>query len=206
MKRLLLTLPFAFVLAGCHTTQVSTAPDGTARTNRVYDVAKTEAVKAIAQGTVTFAFTEALAQFTNDANQIALYARAAGGVFCEMKATAEFSPETLEAALFNLALPRIENDDTRRYLQHARNLILSGYKVAYAKRFTAELSPEQWPYVVAEIFCNSINESLINSGRPGIGGVTPGVLPSTVNDERAREAVRQALDAEPARKPDILKQ
>jgi len=149
------------VLTACTTTNPQTGA-------KVPDKAKTEEVKAVAQGVVTFAITESLSQFPKDADTIALYARAAGGVFCDMKATKQFSPETLEASLFALALPEIKDAETRKYITTARNAVVAAYKIAYAKRFNAELNVDEWPYAVADIFCAAIDQGLKDSGRTGI--------------------------------------
>ena len=182
----LICIAVSALLTACHTTDPSTG-------QRVPDKAKTEQVKALVQGVTEFAFTEALAQFPQDADQIALYARAAGGVFCEMYHSKQFSPEALEAALSALLLPKIENPDTLRYVQTARNAILTTYRMAYAKRFNAELNPDEWPAVVSEIFCASLNQGLINSGRPGVPNRYDSTLPPTA----PQAALRELLDKAP---------
>lgn len=109
-----------------------------------------------------------------------------------MQRTKEFSPETLESALAGLLLPKIENPDVVRYVQTARNALLATYKIAYAKRFNAELDPNEWPAVVADIFCNAIDTALRDSGRNGVR-LAAGVLPPTA-DDGSRLALRKALN------------
>ena len=47
---------------------------------------------------VTVALRRSLARFPKDSDAIAVYARAVGGIFCNMQQTHQFSPEALEAA------------------------------------------------------------------------------------------------------------
>ncbi len=175
MKHLITLIAAALLVCGftaCTTTKtvITANPDGTTTTTtqKVPDPAKTEQVKALAKGVVTSALTEAYRQFPKDADQIALYARAAGGVFCTMSATKEFSPEVLESAIANLVLPQIKNEDTLRYVQLARNALLTSYEIAYSQRFNAELKADDWPLAVCEIFCSAIDQSLKDAGRPGV--------------------------------------
>lgn len=170
---LLLISAISIASTGCFTTNQATG-------QREPDRARTEQVKAIATGAVTFGITEAFSQFPKDADKIELYARAAGGVFCEMQATHQFDPATLESGLYNLSLPHIEDEEVRRYLTTARNLIITTYQSVYAKRYRAELNPDEWPAVTAGIFCDAIDRGLKDSGRRGVKGVdVTGVLPAT---------------------------
>ena len=160
------------IVTGCTTTkrEVVTRPDGTLATNivKVPDKVKTEQVKDVSEAVVKVAMRRALQQFPNEAENIALYARAAGGVFCDMKATGKFSPETLEAGIYALVLPEITNKEALTYLQDARDLMLLTYRSFWRQRFEAELNPDKWPAVVAEIFCDSIDQGLKDSGRIGV--------------------------------------
>lgn len=167
-----LSAALMFSAVGCKTTshQVTTQPDGSSVTNVVKapDVAKTDQVKAIAKGVVSFGITESIYQFPQEAENIAKYARAAGAVFCEMKARGTFEPEFLEAALFNLIAPELTDPDLARYLRAARNLLLTSYEAAYAKRFQAELNPNDWNGAVVEVFCDAIDRGLKDAGQPGV--------------------------------------
>jgi hypothetical protein len=150
----------AFVFTGCKTTN----PDGT----KVPDKAKTEAVKAAAKGVVSFGIAESIAQFPNDAENIAKYSAAAGAVFCDMKARSAFSPEVLEAGLFALVAPEVKDEEALRYLRAARGMLLTAYEMAYAQKWKAELKPDEWEMAIAEIFCDAIDRGLKDAGKAGV--------------------------------------
>lgn len=163
-----LTLPVliccAAIIAACTTIQI--APDGTK--TKVPDVAKTEQVKAIAKGVVSFGIAESMYQFPKDASNIAFYARAAGLVFCDMKARGVLDPLALEDGLFNIAAPQLDDPELVHYLRSARGMLLAAYTAAYAKRWQAELDPDEWSGVVAEIFCDAIDRGLKDAGYAGV--------------------------------------
>ncbi len=166
--KLTLVMIVTLLCAGCTTTKVTTNPDGTTTTTRVPDPVKTEKVKAVAETVSTMALRRALARFPQDSDEIAKYARAVGAVFCTMQSTKQFSPEVLEAAVAQLTLPLIKDTDAQTYIADARDVMRLVYRQFWADRFSAELPPEQWPAVVADIFCNSIDQALRDSGRAGV--------------------------------------
>lgn len=155
----------AALFAGCTTTRIDPV---TGATNRVPDVARTEQVKAVAEQVSRSALRRAVKRFPAQADQITAYARGVGAVFCDMQATKQFSPETLLAGIETLAMPKIEDPDVQGYVQDARDVLVLAYRLAYADRFNAELDPNKWPAVVAEIFCTSIDQGLKDAGRPGV--------------------------------------
>ncbi len=148
------------LITGCTTT----GPNGT----KVPDVARTEKVKAVAESVSTLVLRRALQRFPTEADEIARYARAVGAVFCEMQATKKFNPESLEAGIAAITLPLITDETVAAYVADARDVLKLTYRVFYADRFDAELPPEKWPAVVADVFCNSIDRGLKDSGRPGV--------------------------------------
>ena len=165
MKLIFLALLSALILCGCKTT----TPQG----QRVPDKAGTAKVVAVAEGVSRIALVQALKRFPSQADQIALYARAVGGIFCDMQRTKKFSPESLVAALDALANTPLSEEwigdpAVREYVTDARDVLVTAYRIFYADRFSAELSPDEWPAAVAEIFCVSIDAGLKDSGREGV--------------------------------------
>jgi hypothetical protein len=164
-------------LTACTTTRQEPriGPDGS--TNfvpvKAPDPVKTERVKTVAETISTMALRRALDRFPKDAEEIAKYARAVGGVFCQMHATKKFSPDALETGIAELVLPELKDAETRGYVLDARDVLKATYRAFYADRFSAELPPDEWPAVVAEIFCKSIDQGLKDSGRPGVASRPP---------------------------------
>ncbi len=157
---------------GCKTTNPVTGV-------REFDPAKTEKVKAFSENISKIVLRRALTRFTNEAPTIELYTRALGGVFCEMQRTKQFSPESLEAGVEALVLPKLENPEALAYMHDARDIIFATYRTFYSDRFTAELGPEDWLTAVADIFCNSIDQGLRDLGKPGVkpGAAIPATAP-----------------------------
>ena len=176
MKKYLTSMAVAIMVAcglftmvtGCKTSQVTTGPDGVLVTNIVIDVARTEQVKDVAKTITGSAMRHVMQAFPKDGDEIAKYARAVGGVLCNIKATGQFDPVDLEAAVANLVLPQVTSPDALLWVQDARDSVLLIYKTFYRKRFTAELPSNEWPGAVAEVLCDSINTALKDSGRPGV--------------------------------------
>ncbi len=162
----------AGLTSGCTTTRTTTTtnPDGTTNTVvvKVPDPVKTEKVKAVAESVSTLVLRRALQRFPKEADEIARYARAVGAVFCEMQATKKFNPESLEAGIAAIALPLITDEKVAAYVADARDVLKVTYRVFYADRFDAELPADKWPAVIADIFCNSIDRGLKDSGRAGV--------------------------------------
>jgi len=172
IKLLLAAVLICGLLTACRTTTTTRVvnPDGS--TNVVVvktaDPAKTEKVKAVAEAVTTLALRRALERFPQDADAIALYARAVGTVFCDMQFTKRFDPETLEVGIAALLLPELRDPQVQGYVQDARDVLRVSYRIFWADRFNAELPADKWPAVVASIFCDSIDTALVDSGRPGI--------------------------------------
>ena len=164
-------------ITACTTTRQEprVGPDGSTNnvTVKVPDPVKTERVKTVAETISTMALRRALDRFKDDADEIAKYARAVGGVFCQMHATKRFSPDALETGIAELILPELKDPETRGYVLDARDVLKATYRAFYADRFSAELPPDEWPAVVAEIFCKSIDQGLKDSGRPGVASRPP---------------------------------
>jgi hypothetical protein len=169
-------LPFLAVCAlaftGCTTTrqEVRVLPDGSTTnvTVKVPDVATTAKVKSAADGLFSMGIRRSLARFPKEADTIAFYATAVGGVFCDMQARKQFDPSTLEAGIAALVLPHVEDPELKLWIADARDALRATYGILWADRFSAELPPDEWPAVVADIFCDSIDRGLKDSGRPGV--------------------------------------
>lgn len=148
-----------FVAATILVSSTTTTPTG----QKVYDPVKTEQVKAVATAVITSGVRRAIQHNADRAMDISRYFRAVGGIFCRMQETKQFEPSWLidEA---NKIVPLKQTD----YATDVMNAAVALYRINYAARFTAELSPEKWPANVAEVLCQSIDSGLKQAGQPGV--------------------------------------
>lgn len=184
---------------GCKTAQITAIvnPDGTTNylTVKTPDIAKTTQVKAAANTMTRIAFRRVLTTFPQEADTVELYARGAGEVLCQMHVTGRFDPLDLSAGLSDLVLPEIHNPQVKLLVQDARDMLIGLYTSFYNQRFAAELPSHEWPGAVAEVLCKSIDQALIDVGRAGVHNAPkPAPLPATADVEKARVALREALE------------
>lgn len=131
---------------------------------REYDPVKTESVKAALEVPVKGGIRRSILNSPQHSDEIANYFRSVGSVFCKMQTTAQFEPSTLIDELNKFKIPQLEN----QIVADVKDAMVAIYRILYAQRFTAELSPEKWPYHVADFFCKAINTALIDAGKPGV--------------------------------------
>ena len=82
-----------------------------------------------------------------------------------MSATSQFDPAYLIGAADQATLPFQANVPAEAI--DAKNGVIALYKIIYANRFNAELSPEKWPKNAADVICASIDQGLKDAGKPG---------------------------------------
>lgn len=100
----------------------------------------------------------------NDAEGIAYYFRSIRGVFCAMATNANFSAEHLIAEVDKLPSPLAP--DT--YFLDVKASIVTAYKLAYADRNRADVSPLEWLSKISETFCSSIWDGIQKGGKGNV--------------------------------------
>lgn len=147
-------------LTGCKTT--------TSGTNVVsaIDPVKLQQAKDAIVPAASSVLRRAILRSPEHAVEIATYARAVGSVFCRMNATKNFSPVYLideankaTAGLQSTAPPEIID---------AKNAAIALYKIFLGDQLMVALPDNQWQIAVCQLFCESIDLALKDSGQPGI--------------------------------------
>ncbi len=154
---------------GCMTTETVTwstndvthIVTGLTNTSSKLDPAKLSQVESALEPVVAGATRRVLKNSPQHSDEIALYLRSVGTVFCDMQASGRFEPAYLIDAVDKIATPQLEDD----YVIDIKNAAIAVYKIAWGDRFTAELPPDQWPAEVCKLICNSINTGLKDAGR-----------------------------------------
>lgn len=174
MKRLNVSAPCVFVLVlgllaaalpvvttGCKTI---TQP-GTTNTVTVIDPVKLQQIRDVVEPAASSVLRRAIANSPQHAEEIGMYARAIGTVFCQMDANDNFKPDYLiDAANKATSGLQVGVDQT---IIDAKNAVIAVYKIAYSDQLTWQLPTNVWPRAVAGTLCNSINQALVDSGQPG---------------------------------------
>lgn len=155
----------AVVIAVCATCIVGCVTAGK------YDPVKTEQVKAAIHPVAAGAVRRVIQKHPAKAAEIADYFRSVGNIFCAMEANTNFTVAYLTAEVDRLVTPAISDS----YVIDVKNALVALYRINYADRYRAELSPERWPVHVASVFCHAIDTGLKDAGQPGVG--QPAVVP-----------------------------
>lgn len=143
--------------AGCTTVDSS----GQAK----YDPIKTADVKAAIRPLIVLGADEAF-RAVKDKDALAEALRGLGHVFLDMKRTGTFSPDFLVSEL-DARTERLQAKLDHRWIA-IKEGVIALYSVAYNHRADAELSPERWPWHVADILSAAIDAALKNAGKPGL--------------------------------------
>lgn len=92
------------------------------------------------------------------------YFREIGGIFVGMSTNGNYTPEFLTNSADRVPAPLTY--DSR--VVDVKLMLIALYKLAYADRTAAEVSPTEWLSKVAELFTASIDQGLKRSGRQGL--------------------------------------
>lgn len=157
---------------GCMTTEtvsystndVTHVVTGLTNTSSKLDPAKLSQIESALEPVVAGAARRVLKNSPQHSDEIALYLRSVGSVFCDMQASGRFEPAYLIDAADKIATPNLPDD----YVIDMKNAAIAVYKIAWGDRFTAELPPDQWPGEVCKLICGSIDTGLKDSGKPGV--------------------------------------
>lgn len=150
---------------GCKTTDPLTG-------KKVYDPVKTAKVQEAVKPVLQTAVSQAIARNTNDAVVIAGYLRGVGTIFCQMHRDKKFAPEYL-ASEINSRLSGLLTSlkpDTQLWVLTAKNLMVALYGIRFADRANADIPEDGYLAFLSELFCNSINQGLLDAGQPGVPG------------------------------------
>jgi hypothetical protein len=153
--KLIATAILSAAIVGCSSINPATG-------QREYDPVTTEQVKAALQGVTVIGLGEVLRKKPESAE----YIRSVGSIFCRMKETKVFSVDYLVDEA-NKATLEYQNGVDPLVLA-SKDSLIALYRVFLSKKGTAELPETEWPYHVADLFCESINTALINAGAPGV--------------------------------------
>jgi len=123
-------------------------------------------VKAEAEALVTIGIRRIIHNNPQHTNEVAGYFRAVGGVFKQMSTTSSFTPDMLVGAI-NVATAGLQAGLPQDVLD-VKDAVIGLFKLFYADRWNAELSPEKWPANVADVFWRAIHQALIDSSLPGV--------------------------------------
>lgn len=136
------------------------------KTTGVYDPVKTEQVKAAVTPVIASVVRRVIVNSPQHSDEIALYLRAVGSVFCSASASGSLGPEQVLAAL-DAATAGLQTGVEPEIID-AKNVLLALYRINYADRFKAELPADQWPKNVADVICAAIDQGLKDAGKPGV--------------------------------------
>lgn len=160
-----LLLGIAFINTGCRTvTEVK--PDGTTNIVKVIDPVRLQQAEAVIEPAASRVLRRAIKRSPEHAQEIGNYARSIGGIFCKMIEQNNFSVEYVVDAADKATqeLQNAANDD----IIDAKNAAVALYKVFAADQLVYELPDNQWLKAICNVFCNSIDMALKDSGQPGI--------------------------------------
>lgn len=157
---------------GCMTTEtvsystndVTHVVTGLTNTSTKLDPAKLSQVENALEPVVAGATRRVLRNSPQHSDEIALYLRSVGTVFCDMHDSGRFEPAYLIDAADKIATPQLEDD----YVIDIKNAAIAIYKIAWGDRFTAELPPDQWTGQICTLICTSIDVGLKDAGKPGV--------------------------------------
>lgn len=138
-------------------------------TNKPVDVVKVQQVKDAITPVAASAVRRVILNSPEHSDELAVYFRSLGSVFCAMSDTGEFSPVTLITAVDNATLPyQLQLQGDEQIAIDIKNAVVAVYKIYYGDRFKAELPPDSWVKNLADLLCDSINQGLKDAGKPGI--------------------------------------
>jgi hypothetical protein len=157
---------------GCTTTQtvsystndVTHVVTGLTNSTTKLDPAKLSQVETALEPVVAGAARRVLKNSPQHSDEIALYLRSVGAIFCDMHDSGRFEPVYLIDAADRIATPQLDDD----YVIDIKNAAIAIYKIAWGDRFTAELPPDEWSGQVCSLICTSIDVGLKDAGKPGI--------------------------------------
>lgn len=172
MKKLNMFVPCAVIAAlsliavlpittGCKTV---TQP-GTTNIVTTIDPVRLQQIRDVVEPAASSVLRRAIANSPQHAEEIGMYARAVGSVFCKMDAANNFKPEYLIDAA-NTATAGLQVGVDQAIID-AKNAVIAVYKIAYSDQLTWQLPTNVWPRAVAGTLCNSINQALVDSGQAG---------------------------------------
>ena len=153
-----------FLDTGCKTTQTVT-PGGVTNIVKVVDPVRIQQAQAVIEPAAASVLRRAIQRSPQHAQEIGDYARAIGGIFCNMLANSNFSVEYVVDAA-NKATDRLtfKSDE----VLDAKNAAVALYKVFAADQLVWQLPDNQWLKSICGVFCNAIDTALKDAGQAGV--------------------------------------
>ena len=140
--------------------------DSTGKKITVIDPAKLQQVKAAVEPAAASVMRRAIQNSPQHAAEIGKYARAVGSVFCAIKSSGTFEPGFVLTAV-NDATQGLQAGVDPSVID-AKNAAISLYAILWSDKLTTQTPTNMWPYAVASIFCDSINQALRDAGQVGV--------------------------------------
>jgi len=151
--------------SGCVNTPV-VGPNGQTNIVRTIDPVKLDKVKSTVEPIAASVIRRAIANSPQHSAEIANYVRAVGSVCCRAVASGQVSPDSLlkaaDAATQGLQA-NVSADINKK-----KNGLLAFYNVMFDYALTVQIPANGWPDAVLQIFCDSIDRALRDSGQTGV--------------------------------------
>lgn len=156
-----LALPVALTNTGCTTTGTGTNAVTT------IDPVKLQQAQAAIEPAAASVLRRAILNSPQHAKEIGDYARAVGGVFCQMKANNNnFTPQYLIDSV-NTATANLQANAPAEVID-AKNAAIALYKIFFADNLTVQIPANGWPSAVTGLFCDAIDQALKDAGQVGV--------------------------------------
>ena len=159
------TLSLTMMTTGCKTTEVIN-PDGSTNIVKVVDPVKLQQAKDALVPVVSSVLRRAIARSPEHAAEIGNYSRAIGQVFCKMVTEKKFTPDYLIDAA---------DKDTQGLQANVppeiidmKNAAIALYKMFLSDQVMVAIPDNAWAMNVSQLFCESIDQALKDSGQAGV--------------------------------------
>jgi len=158
-------LSLTTMTTGCKTTTVVN-PDGTTNIVKVIDPVKLQQAKDALVPVVSSVLRRAIARSPDHAAEIGNYARAIGQVFCKMVAEKKFTADYLIDAA-DKATQSLQANVPPEVID-MKNAAIALYKIFLSDQLMVTVPDNAWAMNVSQLFCESIDQALKDSGQPGV--------------------------------------
>lgn len=157
-KALVLALLMLLVLPACRTI----GPDGLPVYDPVKSAQVTDAFTLIGRETIS----RIIRNSPKHRESSGVYFRAIGTVFCRIKETGQFTPDSVLTEIDRVTGPLQQGVDP--LLITTKNALWTLFKVFVDQKLTAELPPDRWPAHVSKVACDAIHGALVDNDLPGV--------------------------------------
>lgn len=152
------------VTSGCKT--ATTVTNGVTNTVTFIDPVKLQQASDAIQPAAASVLRRAILKSPDHAAEIGNYARAVGGVFCQMKANNNFTPQYLIDAA-NAATAKLQATAPPEVID-AKNAAIALYKIFLSDQTMVNIPNNGWASAVCGLFCDAIDQALKDAGQVGV--------------------------------------